>query len=290
MGRESLEARERIGLVKKRHRRVEMKVLNEIIVERRTPSGEWVEEARASNSVLGGGIDLFLDLLTGASSAFYDGGSYLRLTDGAGGTITTFGPADSGPQNATATNTPGHRREWIFEDVSSSSYSWNNAQFFNDDPGAGGTQFNDFAFGSQQSKGTNEPIRFRVQVEIYSTNTNFTDAGMQRAVQRLSGELGAPFDGNNVTVQPEDGGGSPVGSEVAADGAPTVDKGADEVQWAFTSPNGSNEGEWATTRIIHDSSGSTIDVRDGPCADDGTSCGTKGTGEEWTYKWTFGFS
>lgn len=293
MSGSAMEASERIHLHKKRRREVQFHVVSTIEIVETDPNDPSYEEVVVSetiNSVTSQGLDEFLQLLAGTGGTAYDGSSYLRLTDGGGGTIQTFSGADAGPQNATATNSPGARREWVFEDNSTASYSFNNAQLFNGDPSGSGVQFNDFAFGSQQSKPSDRNWHYRVQIEIYSTDNDFTDAGMLRALQRLSGELPAPFDETNVTLQPRDSSTGDVGAAITPDSAPNVDTGADEVTFDFTSPNGDNEGDWDETQIKHDNSGSVINVRDGGCHDDGSSCGTKQQGEEWTYTWVFSFS
>lgn len=292
MPRDHVGVSEHVKLGKTKISRVQLEVKNTctIIAEKKDdPSQRRVVAKKVGNNVLDGGIDLLLDLLSGANTTdYYDAGSYVEFLDSAGSRTTpgTMGPTDSGPQNGGSCTSPCNRRRWEWHDESTDEYSFQQIAMYQMDPDSGtGTpvQFNQFDFGSSQDKPSDENWHIVIEVEFSSTNSNFSDGGMQRLAMVMSAEVSSPFDETNVTIIPVAGDGTQ-GSEISMDSAPSVDKSNNNITMEFTSVDGNNEQEWDTVQVIHDHGGADVTVRDGGCKDDGSSCGTKASAEEWTWR------
>jgi hypothetical protein len=242
--------------------------------------------------------DAIIELLTGTraiSQRFGTGASgtgtaWLWIRDGSAATTKNISSPTSVAE-VTASNSNGTRVRWVFQDNTTDTYDATRASLANGDPTVGGNWLiSDITATGLGTKPSTENWHYYYEIELYSSDTDIKAAGTAKLMRLISGNVGyvAVFlTSGNTTMQPLDGSLANVGSAITASSlaSPTTTS----LEWTFVSADGSNNGAWANTRV--QLAGTTTDtIREGGCKQDGTSCGTKASGEEWTYKWRFTLS
>lgn len=264
-------------------------------------SGALIASDTANNTIVN--IDRIINLITssgtGAGAHFSMTHATLLLYQGSGGTNRTakfVGTSNNSPFSVTAVNANGARLRWEFWDESTNSYAANYARLYNGDPDTLQSAEDETdaihisetnpAFGTKPS---NENWRYHYEIEFYSTDTDLQSSGHLRMLQAIAGISSNHFNASNLRLQPKGSGGTNVGTPITAS---NVTRGTNYFEATFVSGDGDNVGEWLSTVIEHNrpSGGGWVTVRNGACRQGGTSCGTKASGEEWTYVWRYTLS
>jgi hypothetical protein len=259
-------------------------------------SGELLGEHSADNTIqnhasiitlLTGTLGIGDRFGTGASGT---GTSWLWIRN-SGGSTTKNITSPTSIAEVTAANSNGARVRWVFQDNTADTYAADRTSLANGDPGVGGRWLiSDITSTGLGTKPTSENWHYYYEIELYSSDSDIKAAGTAKLMRIISGNVGyvAVFvTSGNTTMQPLDSGLSAVGSAITASSlsSPTTTS----LEFTFVSADGSNNGTWANTRV--QMAGTTTDtIREGGCKQDGTSCGTKASGEAWTYKWRFTIS
>jgi len=239
------------------------------------------------NALTAFGKDLFLDLIIGLSNEHYDNTAVLQLTTDADSEVALFSGTDQGPNSISATQTNGSRMEWQWEDNTTSQYTFRKGKMYNGTPGdAGTTQFNSVSLSSDTTKSSDENWTFKMQVELFSSDTDIQSSGTQRMMQLMSGQSSSHWVQSDAILVPKAADGTELGTRTADSGFPAADGGADLIAVEWTSPAGEDLGDWDETEVRMGGT-TTVVLRDGGCQQDGTSCGTKQSGDTWTYRYEF---
>lgn len=255
---------------------------------------------RKFNTLQAAGLDEMLALIVGTSSKHLDASNAGVAVSASGGAYT--GPnvflqtgTDAGPINSGTPNrgSPSDVFLWEFHDISATQrLTQNTLEFWYGTPTDTPTTEVHISTitVSEGTKPTTENWIWRVYMEIYSTDSDFTDGGLADLLERIAGVSNLHADATNFWMRPFTSSDTGLGaSGQNPDGAPTVDTGANSITWVWTVAAGNYEGEWAKVEVSFSISAATYsgttDLRYGGCKTDGTSCGTKGPGEEW--EWTY---
>jgi hypothetical protein len=256
------------------------------------------------NTITAEGFDEFLLNIAGTSAKDYNTqGPHLDATNASVRIGNSSDPdtayvftqegVDVGPTFATTTKpSPAYALLWEWWDISANTYSnanWMHMMY--GDPTVDLTMPMDgeYVFSSVEISAGNKPNDenwlYRYTLELYSSDTDFTDAGLTHLMNLFVGFSALHLTSAGIRLRPTTGAGSGSelsGSDATPDGNPTVDTGDDDITWVWTIADGTFNGTWAGTKIKVGTSFST-DLRWGGCKTDGTSCGTKSSGEEWEY-------
>jgi len=258
-----------------------------VIERRRRGEAEPYRVDRHPYALTAFGEDIFLDLVVGLSAAHYDGTAILQLTTDADAEVALFSGTDQGPNAISATQPNGSRMEWQWEDNTTSQYTFRKGKMYNGTPGdAGTTQFNSVSLGSDTTKSSDENWTFKMQVELFSSDADIQSGGTQRMMQLMSGQSASHWTQGDAILVPKAADGTELGSQTADSGFPAADGGADLIAVEWTSPAGENLGDWDETEVRMGGT-TTVVLRNGGCQQDGSSCGTKQSGDTWTYRYEF---
>lgn len=300
MAGEAMGVGERMWIKKKRRRKIDLRVRTSAVLERYDrASGALLERSdRKLNTLDADGLDLFLQLIVGTSTRHLDATNATIVINDSGGVYTGGNVflqkgTDAGPTNAgTPLNSaPVAIYLWEFQDVSAATrFNQNTLEFWYEDPNAEpGTEIKISEIDvSEGTKPSTENWHWQLYMEIYSTDTDFTSAGLADLLELIAGDRTVHMDGSNTWLRPFTSADSGLDSSgQLPDGEPTVDLGDNTITFVWTVTDGDFEGAWDKTEIsLSVSDGvysGTVDLRYGGCKNDGSGCGTKGSGEEWEY-------
>jgi hypothetical protein len=251
------------------------------------------------NAIDAEGFDEFLLNIAGTSAKnLGSNGPHLDATQASVGIATSATPVSylyskvgttTGPSAGVNTkNAPTYTMRWEWHDISANTYSnaaW--LHFWYGDPvGVAGDEYRVASVNiAAGNKPADENWLYKFDLELYSTDTDFTTGAMQILMDLFSGVQAVHLNATGIKLRPTTGAGT--GSEISGtdqlpDGAPTVDTGADKITWVWTVVDGNFEGTWAGTKVKI-GSGFSTNLRWGGCKTDGSSCGVKSAGEEWEY-------
>lgn len=299
MNRECGNVGEHSFLRKRRTRNIELGVRTSVVLHRfDRETGECVGRSeRKLNTMEAGGIDLFLQLITGDSTKHLDATNATIVINSAGGVYTGSNVflqkgTDAGPTNGTTTKSaPTAAYVWEFHDISASTRTnQNTLEFWYEDPNAApGSEVKISQITvSEGTKPSTENWQWSVYMELYSTDTDFTSSGLQDLLELIAGDRSLHMDETDTWFRPFTS--SDVGLDSSGqqpDAAPSVDTSANTITLVWTVVDGDYEGAWDKTEIsLSVSAGTysgTVDIRYGGCKTNGDGCGTKGAGEEWEY-------
>lgn len=281
---------EEVTLRKKAIRNIEIKARGELTIvrHRRLPdgsSGDEIARRTWENTITNFG--LLMQLIAGTSSAHLASGSAgirFRATDegtvswdGTGGTVA-INPSPDNPTN-------GARVRCTWEDATATQRTGLNfAELYNGDP-ASATEISEIDKSGDADFGTkpsNENWTYHWDIEFYSTDGDIKTALHSSWLDLIRGASSAHWTTSTIRARPYNTTLGEFGTVAA--GSRTV--GTNYLEFTFVSADGSNNGAWANMEIQHNS-GTWTQVRDGGCKQDGSSCGTKAPGEEYTYVWRY---
>lgn len=296
---------ERMFLRKKARRRFDLKMRTRCVIrETDKITGEKGREMGPFyNTIHTAGFDEFLRLIAGTSAQHFDASEpTIKLTTTLHGALATDAPdflggPSIGPTSTSVTKSaPSAAMSWEFHDDSIATYNPDFLEFWYGawDAGAPSYEFCHIDISAAGAKPNNKNWHYHVILELYSTDVDLTNDCFTNMLLLFSGAAGINhMDATHVFFRPMSGSTTEIaGSDLAADGAPTVDTANDELVFTFTVPDGTFNGTWTHSRVKHHMSGAStkINMRSGGCKTDGSSCGTKSAGEEWQYTWAFAIS
>jgi hypothetical protein len=293
---------ERMKLKKKMKRRLNLSLRGRAEIARYSKQGELLGIIGPKfNTITAEGFDEFLLNIAGTSSKDNNGqGPHLDANNASVGINNSATPGsyvftqegtDVGPGPGTTTkSSPTYAMTWEWWDISANTYvnaNWMHVTY--GDPTALGGIEGEYAFSAVEISAGNKPNDenwlYRYTLELYSSDTDFTDAGLLNLMNLFTGDLATHLTSAGIRLRPTSGAGSGSelsGSDATPDSNPSVDTGDDDITWVWTIADGTFNGTWAGTKIKIGST-FTTDLRWGGCKTDGTSCGTKSSGEEWEY-------
>lgn len=285
-----------------------LKVRGRATIDRYSKGGIYLGTiGPVKNTLTSDFFDEFLRLIAGTSSKDYgSNGPHLDSTQASVGinNSTSAGSfvfeqigTDAGPSGTTVTKaSPSSAMTWEWHDISTNTYSnANYLHFYYGDPsggGAGGEYRIAYVNIAAGNKPNDENWYYKFTLELYSTDTDFTDGGFDLLMELYTGDSARHLDSSGIRLRPTSGAGTGSevsGSDQAPDGNPTVDTSNDDIEWTWTVSDGDFEGTWGGTKVKVGTS-FAIDLRWGGCKTNGDSCGTKASGEEWTYTYTLAIS
>jgi hypothetical protein len=249
------------------------------------------------NTIHAEGFDGFLNMIAGVdTNVLSAAGSSLKLTNTLHGGKVSGAPnfvsgADGIFVPTLTKSAPAVARMWQWDDDSTATYDPNYAELWvgmwNEGLPTFEYEFCHIDISAAGSKPSNKNWHYQIILELYSTDTDLTTAGLNRMIEIMVGGSTDYFTGANTKLRPmSDGSTELSGTDQAADANPTVNTTDNEISWTWTVADGDFEGTWARTRVKH-AAPSSFNVRDGGCKTDGSSCGVKASGEEWEYTWVF---
>lgn len=294
MARNNFGASERMKIKKKTRRNFEFQIRGRAVIDRYSKDGEYLGQiGPIPNTITAEGFDEFLRLICGTSAQHFNtANASIRLTstsDPATGGVYEQEGADVGPAGTTTVKTaPSYAVRWEWHDDSVSAYDPNFLHFIFDNY-IDGYVFATVDISAAGSKPPTENWHYAFILELYSTDTDFTTGGLQVLMDLFTGTSGLHLTTTGIRLRPTTGAGSGTeltGTDRAPDANPTINTGANTATWVWTVPDGTFPGVWAGTKIKIGTSFLT-NLRWGGCKTDGSSCGTKGPGEEWEYTYIF---
>lgn len=229
-------------------------------------------------------ISLLIQLVAGTSAAHLSNGSAgLRFRSSDEGSVVhdyTSGTVAINPSPDNPSN--GSRIRCSWEDNTATARNdldW--AELYNGTPGSA----SEIAEANPNfgNKPTSENWHYTWDIELYSDDGDIETQLHSTWLQLIIGASAAHYTTSTVRLQPRSSAPADVGTPILA-GSRSV--GASYLEFEFVSADGGNNGEWRNTRVQHNN-GSWVTIRDGGCKQDGTTCGTKAGGEEWTYTWRY---
>ena len=293
---------EDMSLTKRRTRVLDMDLRGQGRVSKyKKDTGELVEHTPwVKNTMTQEGIDNFLLCLKGdltghglltAANAYICVNS-TATTPAIAGVYKDLG-ADAGPTVGAANNTksaPAQTCLWEWHDDTVNTYSsadYLHFGYLDFVDGSAGTEYPiSTVLISAGNKPNDENWHYQFFLELYSTDTDFKDAGLAVCLDLYNGNDTSNYlNATGITLQPTDvsGGGADVGAALAPDAtAAWGGTGVYTLTWVWTVADGTSNGVWAGTEIKIGASNASA-LRWGGCKTDGTSCGTKAAGEEWEY-------
>lgn len=290
-----------IALTKRRPRELPIGVLGRYEFEwRDRESGRVTDRKVFNNTLESGALQRFATLVKGAQPA-----SQVATPDNVSlvlGTKIFSGLSEAADLDTVAATVKGagfltKAFSWGWQDSSTSQYSWSSMEFW---IGEGAPEPGELHFSTVSgsyltgdlSKGDDQILTAKFFLEVYTaTSTGVTESGLSRLLTLFShtGLASSAYLAQaNMTMQPLTSGGTLVGSAISASslaGVPSTAAG-----WRFVSGQGQNTHEsnaWDRTRVII---GGTLNFRDGPCRQNGTTCGLKESDEHWEYDYTVTFA
>lgn len=241
------------------------------------------------------GIDLMLELITnsgtGAAEHLDTANSWLSVAnaDPIVTHILTFNGTDSRGTGTPTKAAPSALNfyEWHDDSITVRT-NQNHIEMWRDDPTAmsGSIKVNHI-FANEGTKPADENWHWRIELEMYSTDTDFVDDHMQRFLDVIAGDVTIHMDATRTFFRPFTSADSGLGSTGQnPDGAPVVALGPNTITFVTTVVDGDFNGAWDKMEVgtgATYTTGPFVRVRYGGCTTAGSSCGTKVAGEEYEY-------
>lgn len=247
------------------------------------------------NTMDADGIDLFLDLLTNTGS---EGAKHLNTADSfisiananpITSHILVFGGTDSRGTGTPTKAAPSALNfyEWHDDSITIRT-NQNEIEMWYLDPNTGPTnvvKINHITV-NEGTKPANENWHWRIELEMYSTDSDFVDLHMQRFLDVIAGDTTIHMDATRTFFRPFTTADVGLGSTGQnPDAAPTINLSANTITFVTTVTDGNFNGAWDKMEV---GTGTTYTsgftrVRYGGCTTAGGSCGTKVAGEEYEY-------
>lgn len=245
------------------------------------PTGKHLGTMEARNAIQTAGKELLLDLMIGASTAYFDNAnSVLQVTDGAGTDLFTQSGADSGFPDASTSK----QLYWEWTDASTNTYTVDTIRLRQGS--LTGTIFSEVTGGpfTDNSKPSDENWTYEYTLTISGDVADLQDGGLNAILEIMAGVEDDNFDNPGTVLRVEDSSGSLVGTVNTDSGYPS--RSGTTVTWQFTSADGDDLGEWYDPIVKAQAWTDTVPVLSQD-AGGGNSEGTKSSGEEWQYTYDF---
>ena len=257
--------------------------------------GQLTRRKEIDNTILS--FTTLIQLVAGTSDAHLSASfTGIRFSSTSGGaTVYSDVGVDAGPSVVAAVNTDGRRVRWSFhDDTATARTGLNWAELWNGDPatptGSAEDGGNAVAISRVNcalgDKPTDKNWRYHYEIELYSADADIETRLNSSWMDLITGAIANHLTTANVRIQPKDGANAAVGAAILA-GSRSV--GSNYLEFVFTSADGGNNGAWANV-AVQNNTGTWGDMRYGGCKQDGSSCGTKAAGEEWTWTWRYTLS
>lgn len=240
-----------------------------------------------------GGIDHLLELMGGTHGEHLDAADTWIGVGNANpiiGFLWTRNPADAGPTPTSDTHPdPSWSMLWQFEDNSAtarSNLNFAELHFLDPEGAAGNQQRINNINGAWGNKPTDENWHWQMILEFYSTNAKFQATGLLRLLDLITGNSATHIDTSDAWFRPFTSADSGLGATGENPISSVVTIGTDRIIVTFEAGPTEYNGAWDKVEVgIGNTYGSLVRIRYGGCRADGSACGTKVSGETWTYIW-----
>lgn len=247
------------------------------------------------NTMHDDGFELFMHLWTnsgaGASKHLTSPNAWLAVSDAnpivnfTGTNNPQFSAADDRGPATPVKSAPSHSIYWEwFDDSTTVRANQDNIELWYQDPTSGGVKVNNITV-TEGTKPADENWHWRMEMELYSTDSDFDDAGIAALLDIITGDQSTHLDGGATWFRPFTAGDAGLGSTGQnPDAAPTIGTTPNTITFVTTVVDGDFNGVWSKMEVTRRATYNGANrLRYGGCTTAGGSCGTKIAGEEYEY-------